>query len=335
MSLTRKALSLLTLLALIVSFLPLAAVYAVQTAPPEKVVIAGTHQSELGCSGDWQPDCDKTALVYDAEDDVWQGTFEIQPENDQDGKGMRYKAALNGGWGENYGQKAQQGGADIPLVVDAARPVKFYYDHKSHWVTDNFNSIILVATGDFQSELGCEQDNDPACLRSWLQDIEGDGLYTFATTQIPAGTYQVFFAVDEKSDEVYGADGKLGGAPISFTVKQDGDEVYFGLDPQAQALTISTEGAPRGNLARQQAMWVNRDTIVWNTVGSPKYTYFLHYDLNGELESTPQGIEGGQRSRSLSPTPGQAAMCSSAIPISQAFRRSSLTPPIFQRFQRS
>ena len=294
MSLTRKALSLLTLLALIVSFLPLAAVYAVQTAPPEKVVIAGTHQSELGCSGDWQPDCDKTALVYDVEDDVWQGTFEIQPENDQDGKGMRYKAALNGGWGENYGQKAQQGGADIPLVVDAARPVKFYFDHKSHWVTDNFNSIILVATGDFQSELGCEQDNDPACLRSWLQDIEGDGLYTFATTQIPAGTYQVLFAVDEKSDEVYGADGKLGGAPISFTVKQDSDEVYFGLDPQAQALTISTEGAPRGNLAKQQAMWVNADTIVWNTVGSPKYTYFLHSDPNGELESTPQGIAGGQ-----------------------------------------
>ena len=37
-----------------------------------------------------------------------------------------------------------------------------------------------------------------------------------------------------------------------------------------------------------------RDTIVWNTVGSPKYTYFLHYDPNGELESTPQGIAGGQ-----------------------------------------
>ena len=106
-------------MALFVSALPLAINFALQTAPPEKVVIAGTHQSELGCSGDWQPDCDKTALVYDAEDDVWQGTFEIQPKNDQDGKGMRYKAALNGSWGENYGQKAQQGGADIPLVVDA------------------------------------------------------------------------------------------------------------------------------------------------------------------------------------------------------------------------
>jgi pullulanase len=94
--------------------------------------------------------------------------------------------------------------------------------------------------------------------------------------------------------ENYGADGKKGGAPVSFTVKQAGDEVYFGLDPATPALTLSTEGAPRGNIARQQAMWVNQDTVVWNTVGSPKYTYFLHYDPHGELQAAPQGLEGGQ-----------------------------------------
>jgi pullulanase-type alpha-1,6-glucosidase len=295
---SRRFITLLVLTALFAALLPSGLVFATanatHTPPPEKVVIPGTHQSELGCSGDWQPDCDKTALVYDKEDDVWQGAFEIQPKNDQDGRGPRYKAALNGSWGENYGQKAQQGGADIPLVVDAPAQVKFYYDHKSHWVTDNFNSMILVAVGDFQSELGCQQDNDPTCLRSWLQDPEGDGLYTFATTQIPAGTYQVVLAVNETLDEVYGTDGQPGGAPISFTVKQDGDEVYFGLDPKAQALTLSTEGAPRGNIAKQQAMWINRDTLVWNSVGSPRYTYFLHYDPAGQLKSTPQGIEGGQ-----------------------------------------
>jgi pullulanase-type alpha-1,6-glucosidase len=290
----RRLISLLVLAALCTGLTPAGSTLALQTTSPEKAVVPGTHQSELGCSGDWQPDCDKTALKYDEEDDVWQGIFEIQPKNDQDGKGPRYKVALNGGWGENYGQKAQQGGADIPLVVDEPTEVKFYYDHKSHWVADNFNTPILVATGDFQSELGCTEDNDPTCLRSWLQDPEGDGLYTFATTQIPAGTYQAVFAVSESMDEEYGMDGKKGGDPVSFTVKQDGDEVYFGLDPQAEALTISTEGAPRGNIAKQQAMWVNADTIVWNTVGSPKYTYFLHYDPNGELESTPQGITGGQ-----------------------------------------
>ena len=294
MSLVRKLLALFIISALVASLVPLTAVHADDTPAPEKAVIAGTMQSELGCSGDWQPDCDKTALKYDEEDDVWQGTFGIQPKNDQDGKGPRYKVALNGSWGENYGQKAQPDGADIPLVVAEPTEVKFYYDHKSHWVTDNFDTLILVATGDFQKALGCKEDDDPTCLRSWLQDPEGDGLYTFTTTQIPAGTYQVVFAVNESMDEEYGMDGKKGGDPISFTVKKDGDEVYFGLDPKAEALTISTEGAPRGNIAKQQAMWVNADTIVWNTVGSPKYTYFLHYDPDGKLESTPQGITSGQ-----------------------------------------
>jgi hypothetical protein len=93
---------------------------------PAAVNIPGTHQDELGCSGEWQPDCEDTMLLYDEEDDVWQGTFEIEPGNDDDEQGPRYKAALNGGWSENYGQNAAPGGADIPLVVDEATEVKFY-----------------------------------------------------------------------------------------------------------------------------------------------------------------------------------------------------------------
>jgi len=66
--------------------------------------------------------------------------------------------------------------------------VKFYFDDKTHWITDNQNSVIAVAPGSFQSELGCPGDWDPGCLRSWLQDIDGDGIYTFETTSIPASS---------------------------------------------------------------------------------------------------------------------------------------------------
>ncbi len=90
------------------------AVQAQSTPNPDSVNIPGTHQDELGCSGEWQPDCANTQLSYDLEDDVWQGTYEIQPANDADKKGPRYKAALNGGWGENYGLNASAGGADLP-----------------------------------------------------------------------------------------------------------------------------------------------------------------------------------------------------------------------------
>ena len=137
-----------------------------QGSTPEMVNIPGTHQDELGCPGEWQPACENTLLTYDIEDDVWQGTFEIQPANDADKKGPRYKAALNGDWSENYGVNASQGGADIPLVVTEPTQVKFYYDHKTHWIADNFNKKIIVASGDFQSQLGCANDNDAGCLRS-------------------------------------------------------------------------------------------------------------------------------------------------------------------------
>src|SRR5512132_1778861 len=88
-----------------------------QASNPDTVNIPGTHQDELGCPGEWQPDCEKTQLTLDSEDDIWQGVFEIQPNNDGDKKGPRYKAALNGSWTENYGANATPGGADIPLVV--------------------------------------------------------------------------------------------------------------------------------------------------------------------------------------------------------------------------
>jgi pullulanase len=65
--------------------------------------------------------------------------------------------------------------------------VKFYYDHATHWITDNRNSVIATLAGSFQSELGCAGDWDPSCLRTWLQDPDGDGLYTFSTSGAPSG----------------------------------------------------------------------------------------------------------------------------------------------------
>ena len=77
-----------------------------------------------------------------------------------------YKAPLNDNWDENYGLHATQGGANIPLSLGAPRTVKFYYDHDSHWVTDNVNSVIAVAPGSFQSELGCPATGSrTACAR--------------------------------------------------------------------------------------------------------------------------------------------------------------------------
>ena len=43
----------------------------------------------------------------------------------------------------------------------------------------------------------------PDCLRSWMQDPDGDGVYTFATDQFPAGDYELKVALDEAWTDSY------------------------------------------------------------------------------------------------------------------------------------
>ena len=75
---------------------------------------------------------------------------------------LNTKAALNDSWDENYGAGAVRDGPNIPLGLGADTDVKFFYDHKSHWITDNVNSIVATVPGSFHSELRCPGDGDGA-----------------------------------------------------------------------------------------------------------------------------------------------------------------------------
>ncbi len=241
------------------SFNPTNSVKASHTNNPTSVTVAGDLQSELGCPGDWQPDCASTHLTYDMNDDVWQGTFSVPAGT------WQYKAALNNSWDENYGLHAVAGGDNIPLALGAAGSVKFYYDHKSHWVTDNHNSVIAVAPGSFQSELGCPGDWDPGCLRSWLQDPDGDGTYSFTTKSIPAGSYEAKVAINESWDENYGQGGAQNGANIPFSVPANNSTVTFTYNGTSHVLTIGVT-PPIGHQLDNNVEWDglrhdSRDTL--------------------------------------------------------------------------
>jgi pullulanase-type alpha-1,6-glucosidase len=188
------------------------------TPDPTSVAIAGSMQSELGCPGDWQPECALTELAYDAGDDVWQQVFSLPAGS------FEYKAALNDSWDENYGASGEQGGANIPLNLGATSDVKFYYDHKSHWITDNMNSVIATVAGSFQSEMGCSGDWQPECLRSWLQDPDGDGVYAYMAQGVPEGSYEYKVALDEGWDVSYPSSNK------AFSVPAGGSDVTFYYD---------------------------------------------------------------------------------------------------------
>jgi glycosidase len=210
-------------------------VSAEHTPTPVEVTIAGSFQTELGCPGDWQPECAATHLGYDGEDGVWQAVFSIPAGS------WEYKAALNNSWSENYGANALQDGPNIGLTLGTPTDVKFYYDHETHWVTDRINSTIATVPGSFQDELGCSGDWQPDCLRSWLQDPDGDGVYTFSTDAIPAGSYEAKVAINESWDENYGQGGVPGGPNYAFDVPANAT-VTFSYEHVTHLLTILVEG---------------------------------------------------------------------------------------------
>ena len=200
---------------------------------PVSVTLVGNLQSELGCPADWSPDCAVTHLSYDSTDDVWQRTW-VSPAGQ-----WEFKVALNGSFDENYGANATFNGPNITLDLPIATTVKFYYDHKTHWITDSRDSVIAIAPGNFQSELGCSADWDPGCLRSWLEDPDGNGTYQFSTDALPAGDYEAKVAINEGWDESYGAGGDPLGANIAFTVPADAT-VMFSYDAVSHVLSVTS-----------------------------------------------------------------------------------------------
>jgi len=95
-----------------------------------------------------------------------------------------------------------------------------------------------TSVGSFQDELGCPGDWQPDCLRSWLQDPDGDGIYIFSTSELPVGNYEVKVAHDEAWDESYP------GSNVPFTVPASCTEILFTYNPVTHLLDIAT--APGG-----------------------------------------------------------------------------------------
>ncbi|VAW38587.1 hypothetical protein MNBD_CHLOROFLEXI01-5175, partial [hydrothermal vent metagenome] len=226
---------------------------------PDTVVIPGTIQSVLGCAGDWDAGCANTALTFSEENQLWTGSFDI-PAGEYE-----YKVALNNSWDVNFGQNAGQGGANIPLVLEEDSSVSFYFDNKTGWVADSINNLIANVSGSFQSELGCTEDWMPGCLASWLQDPDGDGIFTFQTLSIPVGEYEAKVAHNLSWDVNFGEGGAADEANIPFSVLEEETLVTFTYDSRSNLLNISVgSGGIQGNINERSAYWVTADTIAWD-----------------------------------------------------------------------
>ena len=83
----------------------LVAVAAPATGADRSVALVGDLQSELGCPGDWQPECEATELAPTDVPGVFAADFEIPAGS------WEYKVALDDSWDESYGLD----GDNVPL----------------------------------------------------------------------------------------------------------------------------------------------------------------------------------------------------------------------------
>ena len=106
------------------------------TPVPGVVALVGSLQSELGCPGDWQPECVQTRLQPVAgSPGVFRGTFDVPAG------AFEYKVALNNSWDENYGAGGAPGGANIALDAPGGE-LTFTYDHATHVISDSTPEVL-------------------------------------------------------------------------------------------------------------------------------------------------------------------------------------------------
>ncbi|MCA0296674.1 MAG: hypothetical protein LCH96_15450 [Actinobacteria bacterium] len=267
---------------------------------PDAVSVAGDLDSELGCpktplstdTGDWAPDCDEAQMTLNSTDKIWRKTVTL-PAGE-----YSYKAAINRSWTENYGAGGVKDGANISLSA-GTQPITFYYDHRTHWITSDAQGPIITAPGGWNADLGCAGDWQPDCMQPWLQDPDGDKVYTWATADLPKGTYEFKIAHGLSMDENYGAGGVKDGPNLAVVVPDDGMVVRVSYDlathvatATAKALTTapSLDATPKG-------VWVSPGLIAYPSKALPSdpawLEFRLHWGASGSLAVDAEDITGG------------------------------------------
>lgn len=269
---------------------------AVPPPPPDDelgnlvVTVPGSYQSEAGCPGDWDPACTATELTHRG-NGIYAGTFTIPAGS------WEYKIAIGRSWDTNYGAGGVAGGPNVTFTLAETTDVTFVFDEVSHALTSTAQGDLMTLPGSYQSEVGCTGDWDPACLATVLLDVDGDGIASFTTSAIPAGTFEVKVAHGLSWDENYGAGGVPGGANILVTAP-GGKPITFTYDTATHVLTVEVTDPPLAGLGTWQAQWVDATTVAWPGsllagADPAALTFALHHG-GADLDVVDGEVTGGE-----------------------------------------
>ena len=252
------------------------------------VTIPGNHNKAMGCDADWAPGCEKAALTRDATG-VYSATFTL-PAGDYE-----YKVAEGGSWDVAFGVGGAAGGANIAYTLKETTQVTFYYNQATHRVWNTATDQMVTLPGSLQKALGCADNWKPECLAPLMEPV-GGGTYTYATSALPEGSYEVKVAIGGSWNENYGQDGAAGGANYQFATKAN-KLVTFTYDSATHKLDIAASDAPVAGSGEQRAYWVSTNVLAWPASLLPQgVTRSQVLDgsaqLSYELVTSPEGGAG-------------------------------------------
>ncbi|MDQ2624121.1 MAG: alpha-amylase family glycosyl hydrolase, partial [Actinomycetota bacterium] len=142
------------------------------TAPPaigadRTVALVGDLQSELGCPGDWQPECEATELVPTGTPGIFTADFTVPAGS------WEYKVAIDDAWDESYGFE----GENVPLHLAGDAPVRVSYDDTTHRIA----LTPLALAGDYSA------DDDALVTEPVRQAGDGETFYFVMTDRFANG----------------------------------------------------------------------------------------------------------------------------------------------------
>lgn len=110
----------------VASVTPAVASVTPAVATDRTFAVVGDLQSELGCPGDWQPDCAQSELEPTATPGLYASEFDVPAGT------WHYKVAVDDAWDEAYGLNG--GADDIPLTIAGPARLRFVFDDVQHRV---------------------------------------------------------------------------------------------------------------------------------------------------------------------------------------------------------